>query len=207
VNLFLGIPDDATNVLLTAHPANFPIPNAPPFYFAWAGTLSLDAWSTGRIATENTVYTVVVDPMDLGAATNPFQTAYGLRLFEIDRRPEGRSAAYAMGDTVAGEPLYPSGDIDDYRFELAATTTVRVFWESTAYPDPTTAVFGQLYDENSGGIVWTTANGNNDGPIRQLTLPAGRYRFAVLNWNLNAPSETARFGKARLDYRFAFIPQ
>jgi hypothetical protein len=203
VNLFLGVPNIAVNIVLSVRKTTDPF----AFIYAFGGTQSLDGWSTGRIATENASYVVTVDPWNVGTVTNPFQGAYGLRLFEIDRRPEGRSAAYVMGDTVTGEPLYPSGDIDDYRFELSATTPVRVYWNTEPFADPTTAVFAQLYDENSGGIVWTSANGDNNGPVRQFTLPAGRYRLAILNWNLNAPSETAKIGKARLDYGFALIPQ
>jgi hypothetical protein len=195
VSLFLGQPDAGPAFVLSVRTAA----QSTAYMYTFGGPISMDARSTGRIPLESTGYVVTVDPQAGGSDTRA-QSAYAMRLFEIDRRPEGVPAVYVLGDTVKTEPLYPVVDIDDYRFELAASTPVRA-WFSGPASDPVHAVWGLLYNEDTGAIVWGGFNNHTS----DLTLPAGRYRFSVLNQNLEAPSETAQAILSRLNYRFAIV--
>ena len=203
VNVFLGAAPAVGSIIATVRPLTEP--NA--YIFTYAGPTSLDGPSTGRITLQNTAYQVVVDPQASRAESNPsLGGAYGLRVFGIDRRPEGRAAAYAVGDTVRGEPVYPAGDIDEYTFQLAAATPLRVFWQG-----PTGAGgpegLGNLIDEATGQSVWSSITTHNGALVRQMTLPAGRYRLVVYAPGLDAPSQGATHASATLTYTFAFIPQ
>lgn len=147
-----------------------------------------------------------IGPSPARRGTNPsLGGAYGLRVFGIDRRPEGRAAAYALGDTVRGEPVYPAGDIDEYIVQLAAATPLRIFWQG-----PTGAGgpegLGNLIDEATGQSVWSSITTHNGALVRQMTLPAGRYRLVVYAHGLDAPSQGAPYASATLTYTFAFIP-
>lgn len=202
VNLFAGVPANAPGIPVAVRAE----PHAHTFIFTYAGSMSLDGPSTGRITMENVDYVVTVDPQQLGSDWQRYQGPYALRLFEIDRRPESRSAAYVLGDTVSGEPIYPTGDIDEYRFQLSETTALRAFWDApfTGPIDPVAAV---LYDEDTNRSVWYVFSTFNGEYVREFTLPAGRYRLSVLNQNATAPSEAAQRGVARLNYRFALMRQ
>ncbi|WP_420130445.1 hypothetical protein [Longimicrobium sp.] len=202
VNLFAGVPANAPGIPVAVRAE----PHPHTFIFTYGGPMSMDGPSTGRIALENVNYVVTVDPQQLGSDSQRYQGPYGLRLFGIDRRPESGSAAYVLGDTVSGEPIYPAGDIDEYRFQLSETTALRAFWDApfTGPIDPVAAV---LYDEDTNRPVWHAFSTVNGEYLREFTLPPGRYRLSVLNQNVNAPSEAARFGVARLNYRFAIMRQ
>ncbi|HEX2079127.1 MAG TPA: hypothetical protein VHG08_15490 [Longimicrobium sp.] len=202
INVFLGAPADVGGMTASVRPVNFPYPTI----FTFGGPMTLDGRSTGRIRMGETAYELVVDPQMFSSQVGySMGGEFALRVHPIDRAPEGRSEAYTPGQTVTGEPLYPSGDIDEYRFQLAATTTLNVTWQAPA-ESPSESVMGFLYNEATGGVAWTTGNTDNGEPVRRITLPAGSYRFSVLNPNLNAPSETALQHVPRLEYRFAFIP-
>lgn len=201
-SLFVGKPEDVGGIVASVRTAA----QQYPIIFTFAGTMTLDGRSTGRIPLENTGYVVTVDPQHLSGDVGYAESgAYALRLFEIDRRPEGRAAAYVLGDTVKAEVLYPSGDIDEYTFELGASTPVRLWWNAVG-SDPSNAVFGHVRSEDTGEIVYGVVGGNQPF-TRQFTLPAGRYRFVVQNTNLEAPSETAQSPTVRLPYRFAIVRQ
>ena len=202
VSLFLGAPADVGAISLSVRPVTW----RDPIVFTHAGPMSLDRQSTGRMVLESVAYEVVVDPQLFPGVVNYAEGGtYGLRVFPINRAPEGRSAAYVLGDTVRTEPLYPSGDVDEYRFQLAAATPLRIFWQGPG-GDPANAVWGVLYNDATGAVVWSNFDNDEAGPVRQITLPAGRYRLSVLNMNLDAPSETAQNPVVPLAYRFAFIP-
>lgn len=170
--------------------------------FMFGGAPSLDGPSTGRMKLEYPEYEVVVDPqMSSGFSTHATQGSYGLRVFEVDRRPEGRPAAYVLGDTVKNEPIYPSVDVDEYTFTLAATTTLRIVWQGPTSPDNGFGGIGNLVNLDTRESVWSSLLST-----RQITLPAGRYHLGVYVPAAEAPAYNNPVS-ARLTYRFAFIPQ
>jgi hypothetical protein len=174
----------------------------PSTIFTWAGGAELDGASTGRMTLEDADYVLTVDPAWAGQLhLTASRGAYALRIFPIDRRPEGRSAQYALGDTVRREPLYPAGDIDEYTFELDRTRPLRIFW-SAPLTGPADAVAGVLTDDASGAVLW---HAFGDYP-RTIMLPAGRYRMSVLNPNVRVHSDMTVPRIPSLPYRFALLP-
>lgn len=174
--------------------------------FTSTGSMTLDASSTGRIPLESTGYVVTVDPQMLSGSMSYAESgAYALRLFEVDTRPEVRPVAYVLGDTVRGEPLYPSVDVDVFRFEVASATPVRL-WFNAPGGDPANVVFGVVRNADTGEVVHGVI-GNGGGINRDFTLPPGRYTFTAENSNLTAPSATAGSTPARQTYRFAITPR
>ena len=146
------------------------------------------------------------DPAPREPAGTESRGAYALRVFAIDRRPEGRAAEYALGDTVSNEPLYPAGDVDEYTFTLASETALRIFWKENPHVQPETAVWGILFDEGTGTRLWSNFDSDQGAPIRRITLPAGRYRLSVLNQNVRAGADLHMVRIPTLPYSFAFIP-
>jgi hypothetical protein len=174
----------------------------PSTIFTRAGGLELDGASTGRMTLEDADYVLTVDPAWAGQPhLTASRGAYALRIFPIDRRPEGRSGQYALGDTVRGEPLYPAGDIDEYTFELDRTRRLRIFWNAP-FTGPADAVAGVLTDDASGAVLW---HAFGEGPAT-VTLPAGRYRMSVLNPNVRVHSDVTIPRIPSLSYRFALLP-
>lgn len=171
-------------------------PDIPAPIFTYQGPSTLDGISTGRM-TLSAGSVVSVSGAWMGGTAPASGGAYTLRLFAIDPAPEGRAAAYVLGTEVSGEPLYPAGDIDEYTFQLAATTRITATWDVVR----DSPVFGTLLNDATGESVWTPLNNVNGVPIREFTLPAGRYRFRLLDRNAVAHSQTPL--EARYDYRFS----
>lgn len=171
---------------------------------AFAHGPALDSVSTGRISLSTRTYHVAVNPVLLGSSYMRALTgAYSFRVFPIDRAPEGRPAAYAPGDTVKAELLYPSGDVDVYSFTLASAARLRVYWGTPAATGPDDAVRGWLVSAQEE-VLWNSESG---GPPAFVDLPAGTYRFEVKNANYEAPlTGQIAVHHAHLPYAFALIP-
>jgi hypothetical protein len=170
--------------------------------FMFGGGPSLDGASTGRMKLEYPEYEVVVDPqLTSGFTGGAMQGSYGLRIHEVDRRPEGRPAAYVLGDTVKTEPIYPSVDVDEYTFTLAATTTLHIVWQGPTATNGGFGGIGNLVNLDTSESVWSSMLST-----RQITLPAGRYHLGLYVPAAQAPAFNNPVS-ARLTYRFAFIPQ
>ncbi|HYW08489.1 MAG TPA: hypothetical protein VE913_16135, partial [Longimicrobium sp.] len=162
-----------------------------------SGPLSLDGLSTGRVTLEGKRYTLSVEHESVPAAPIGAGT-YALRIFPIDRRPEGRSATYTLGETVATEPLAPAGDIDEYTLTVATSTRLAIVWDAPQ-GNPSVAVFGILYDAN-GMERWNSWVTHNFELVREITLAAGSYRLRIENPNRGGDMPS-------LPYRFSFTPR
>jgi hypothetical protein len=170
------------------------------FLYTSAGGAALDSISTGRFPMSSGAYEVAVNVV-LGSAGTGLTGAYAFRVHLVNRAPEGRAASYTLGDTVSAEPLYPSGDVDEYLFELAAPARLRVFWSISPATSPDDAVTGRLISVVTGQVLWHSSNA---GPPPTADLPAGRYRFEVMNPNYHAPVAGGIFTHyPTLRYRFA----
>ena len=188
LNLFLGWDAGESELAAFIHRPN----GAPTGMFTFAGEPTLDGRSSGRFRLESAPYVVRV-----GARSNDPTGPYALRLFPIDPTPEGRAAAYTLGTTVQGEPLYPAGDIDEYTFELAAPTRLRIVWTG---PDN----LAYLYPEGGATAVWHSAQEIEGSPVRVVNLPAGRYRMRVL---IPGPFNPFAPQTARITYSFSLTPE
>lgn len=202
VAVFLGAEAGRGAVFASLRPSS----QAHTFIFLSSTWPSLDARSTGRIRLEAVPYTLVVDPNMYGPHVIGYSEggSYALRIFPINRAPEGRSAAYALGDTVKGEPVYPAVDVDEYTFEVAAPTPVRIHWQTG--DGMYASVFGALWDERTGANVWNNLVTHNGQLVRQMTLPAGRYRMRVASEGLGQPTQVSDPANTTLRYEFSFIP-
>jgi hypothetical protein len=203
VNVFFGVPQDSAKLIAYVQKVG---DTGPPVMMAVAGNLDLDSGSTGRIRLEDATYRIRVDPHFSAQATETgIQGSYALRVFPIDRAPEGRSAAYVLGDTVRGEPLYPAGDVDEYTFTVDEETSLRIYWAVGQEPGPETSVSGILRREGESLGLWGSQSTFNGQPVRRITLAPGSYRLTVLNPNMNAPASVWMPRIATLLYSFAFI--
>lgn len=195
VSVFLGRPGDGV-LYASVRRASFD----PGNLFAFGGPMSMDGHSTGRITLEDEPYMVIVAPMPgLGGSGTPHVGEYALRVFPIDRRPEGRAAAYVLGDTIRGEPLYPAVDIDEYTFTVTETVTVDVFWEGAA------AAFLDRGGEDVN--VWYSGTWVDGELLRHVTLAPGTYRLRVLRESMDAPGPILFIPDTSTPYRFAITPR
>jgi hypothetical protein len=195
VNIFLGWPA-AINGEIYAH-----LDGTGLYLFTYAYTTSLETQGIGRLMLENKAYSFVVDPhWSAQYFMTKSQGDYAFRVFPIDRNPEGRPAAYVIGDTVSGEPLYPSGDVDEYTFQLNAPASLHVFWESEPLQ-------GLLFDVSTGQAIWGNYSTYNGQPVRDISLPAGNYRLELRNPLADAGIDPLGLKRATLTYRFAFLVQ
>lgn len=204
VNLFMGTDDPDAVMHADVVPAEDPH-GEWSYPAAKTGSSALDGASTGRFTLEARPYHIYVKQSRSISPDHP----YTLRVFPIDRRPEGRAQAYVAGDTVVGEPLYPAGDIDEYTFTLGAPATVDVFWDApfTAARDEVTA---RLTSEATGVVHWTSRHTVDGVPVRRVALPAGSYRISILNENVDARASRGLLDYTRaptLRYRFALTPR
>lgn len=198
VNVFLSAPADALVAMVgrTAGATTY-------FAYTHGNVETLDGPSTGRITLDSSTYQIKVHRHVEDGALPETAVPYVLRVFAIDRRPEARAPGFALGDTVRGEALYPTGDVDDYTFRVAAETTVGILWEGE------TGSWGRVvgYLRRDGGAmpIWTS---RDYGPVREITLQPGTYHLAVQEDPLDAGSDLARVHTtAPVPYRFAFIPK
>ena len=196
VNIFLGQPETNSGSIASLRPSGA---TQPAYTSTYAGSPALDGRSTGRIALEAATYQLTVEGEAMLRYPGRTQEPYGVRIFAIDTRPEGRSAAYVPGETVSAEPLYPAGDIDEYTFDLGAQTRLRILWDAP-FTGPSDAVLAILRDDRTGGERWNSVVNVNGELLRDITLPAGRYRLNIKNPNGGGD-------RATLGYRFAFLPQ
>jgi hypothetical protein len=199
--IFFGAARSDTNLSAVLRRAGA---GAYEFFHTFAGTMELDNRSIGRIALSGSNWLLTVDPDFVGYGGD-VQGAYGIRWAAVNRAPEGRSATYTLGDTVSNEPLYPSGDIDEYGFDLPATTTLDITWP-VSFNGPSDAVFGILYNAAGQG-VWNNFETDNGERVRTVTLPAGHYRLSVLNQNIGLYNDQSGARIATLPYTFAFVPR
>ncbi len=172
-------------------------------FFRWVNSQQpeLDVRSTGRFRLLDATYSVMVE----GEPT----VGYRLRLHPIDRRPEGRAAAYTLGDTIRGESVYPMSDIDEYTFTLAAAATLTLHWKTSIPPPspPTSLVHVHFVNDATGeDLVAFLDRAENPVPIL-VQLAAGRYRLRVWHPYLIGSSSTAEANRHReVRYEIALTP-
>jgi hypothetical protein len=195
-NLFLGSP------IAAGVPATVRAPSHPfAFIHVHSQGTALDSISTGRFTMESGAHEIAVNAYSLNTEHTGRTGEYSFRVWGVDRAPEGRSAAYTLGDTVTSELLYPAGDVDEYLFTLGAARRIGMYWDTPAAMGPDDAVAGRLVAVASNQVVWHSWSTPRPA---FLDLPAGAYRFEVMNPNFEAPLQVAP--RAHLRYTFALIP-
>jgi hypothetical protein len=111
-----------------------------------------------------------------------FRSGYRLRVFAISPAPERVPAAFAVGDTVAGEDLRPLGDVDAFTFQAAAGQELNLFLQGTGGSEE-----GGLYAivSNAGGVYMRAVLSSFASPslrarATRFTIPAtGSYTVTV----------------------------
>ena len=115
-----------------------------------------------------------------------FTGAYWFVVLPLNRAPETRSAAFALGDTVA-DAIEPSIDIDEFTFSGAAGQSVDVFFQApNGLASPSfSGLLLDLIDQTSGTIIATLTTANftpnlEDINVREVVLPStGGYLVRV----------------------------
>ena len=135
---------------------------------------------TGRFALQSTgTYRIRVSGVE--TVTNSDRGPYRLSLFSIDRRPEHVPQALTLGDSISGEALDVSGDIDEFTVTVPDTTGANLVFQF----DGDTTSYGwataQLIDAASGQVVSATSNARPGERVSagRLTLHPGRYIVRV----------------------------
>jgi hypothetical protein len=138
------------------------------------------------------------------ASDEAISPAYRFAVVPISRGPEGRPAAFAIGDTVTGE-LRPKHDVDIYTFTAQAGDRLvlwgeRLYW--TPPVEPVTIFLTREDEPEALAYIFTAYPGLGQ---EEFTAPAtGTYRVVV--WPANGgglQEENAVEGEYEGGYRFS----
>jgi hypothetical protein len=111
--------------------------------------------------------------------------AYQFNIVSINRAPETRSAVYLTGDTVRGEAIDPSGDIDDFTAHTVAGLGLTPHFRLTADPVNGTGLMLEVIDPATGSTlsgsntVFTRANAGFEALPPFTVPPGGNYIIRV----------------------------
>lgn len=121
-------------------------------------------------------------PYGLYSVTGP----YSFRVMKVDRAPESVAAGFSIGDTVSGESVEFSGDVDEFAFSAEAGDRLRAFFDVTNG----TSYFGRLTLEVSPagsdsvlGSVWVmNPEPELDVGTPVITIPASGPYTVRVHW-------------------------
>jgi len=111
-----------------------------------------------------------------------FVGGYAFRVVAINRAPETVPAAYAVGDTVRGEAVFPGGDIDEFTATAVPGDTLTAYIRLTA--PPVGGGYGltlEVIDPATGNaLIGSLAQffGQTFSPVGSFAVPAGG-RFLI----------------------------
>jgi hypothetical protein len=135
---------------------------------------------TGRFALGSTgTYRIRVSGIDTW--TNTDRGPYRLCLYPIDRRPEHLPQELALGDSLSGETIDASGDIDEFKVTVPHTTGANLVVEYDGVPPPYGWLNAQLVDSASGQAVAGISNPTSGDRVAsgRVVLNPGRYILRV----------------------------
>jgi hypothetical protein len=128
---------------------------------------------TGRFRTARTG-TYVVRVLGTGSHQVADTGAYRLYLYAIDRRPEHVPAAITPGDTVSGEQIELSGDIDEFTFSGVAGDEFNAFLQAQSGSEATWLQLDVV--DGAGTVLRTVQSVGTDTSL--LRHPTGRFALA-----------------------------
>ncbi len=154
-------------------------------------------------------YVVRITDRDNAAVTTPIP--YRFYIYAINTGPEHVSATLTPGDTVSGEALDLTGDIDTYTFPATAGDQYNVFVQSTT-GSGATHLQALVLGPDSAQLGAATSAGTDTGLLMQATgpfrvattgmqrvrvmgseyyaLPAGTGSYRLLLWKINPGPES-----------------
>ena len=133
----------------------------------------------------------VAEPARKGPFCNPCIEYYGMTgpytvtTFPLSRQPEVHGSHITIGDTIAGEAIDPTGDVDEFTFSTPVEQSVAVHFQRFPFPCCFGPLTLELVDPTSDAVLAavSTAGGSamlEDVSTGVVTLGAGRsYRIRV----------------------------
>jgi len=82
-----------------------------------------------------------------------FTGPYRLQVLLLSRGPETAAAAYALGDTVRTEAVFPAGDIDEFTVAATPGETLTPWWRLRADPVPAGSLIKLEVIDPATGVV------------------------------------------------------
>lgn len=113
------------------------------------------------------------------------RASYRLWLIAVNRAPESRTAAFAIGDTVSGEWIDPAGDVDEFTVDATGGDTVNVYFQTTSgtwgYQGFTLALVDMTTRATLGTLNGYSPSSNlEELALTRVVLPStGRYMVRV----------------------------
>jgi hypothetical protein len=162
---------------------------------AYAST-DLHAYHSGRLTLADEEYTVLVHGYwSTGTGDYRFQ------VFPIDREPEIIPSQIAVGDTVAGEMIFPKGDIDVFTFSGNEGQAINIFFQPLDGSSRLSLQLIHRYGEIEQGVL-TAFSAYESADLHhyhsgRLTLPADD-TYAIL--------VQGHWADGTGDYRFQIFP-
>jgi hypothetical protein len=144
---------------------------------------------TGRFTlTRTATYRMRVSGIE--TRTNTDRGPYRLSLYPIDRRPEHVPRELTLGDSVSGEALDASGDVDEFKVTVPATTGANLVVEYDGTTSPHGWVTAQLIDSASGQPLAGISNATPGVrlPTGRVTLHPGTYIVRVEGYQTQSRS-------------------
>ena len=132
-----------------------------------------------------------------------YRTDYRFWVVAVNRAPESRAAAFAIGDTVSGEAIDPVGDIDEFTFDATAGDTVNVYFQTPMGTWGYQGLTMTLIDATTGATLGTLSSNNPNASLEDIALTrvalpsSGSYMVRVLGTNAADNKGAFRFRVAR----------
>jgi hypothetical protein len=105
-----------------------------------------------------------------------FVGPYAFQLLALNRGPENVPATYTVGDTVRGESLFPSGDIDEFIASTTPGEQLTPFYRLPSGPTPASGLIALHVVDPATGSVLVGSNfavlGNDFNSPGSFTVPA-----------------------------------
>ena len=142
--------------------------------------LTTTSISSGHITFQPGItYRVTID--GLSSRGDGFHGGYSFELRAVNPAPETVGARLAIGDTVRGESLENSGDIDTYTFSATATDTFHIRLMTPGRPNP--GIIFYLFDPSTNQSVSTTFGFPTYIESQRLVLAPGDYKLVVQSYD------------------------
>jgi hypothetical protein len=121
--------------------------STPGDTLAWAGVPATDG-SSGRFVLPAS------GEAELAVYSSTFVGGYRFTVVPVNPGPENVPAAFALGDTVRGEAIFPATDVDEFTSSGTPGATLAPWWRLTANPVPAGGLMSlQIVDPATGTVV------------------------------------------------------
>ena len=146
-------------------PATGVVIKQPPYGNEGLGRVTVPAGGALRVR--------ISEPADCayyGCYSPGLRQRYRFWVVAVNRAPETRPAAFAIGDTVSGEWIDPVGDIDEYSFSATAGDTVDVYFQTPMGTWGYEGLKMSLVDAATGATLGTLTSNNPTANLEDIAL-------------------------------------